>query len=79
MTVPTTRPLTIDVQWDTEAQVWIAECRELPLFTEADTLDALKAKVPVMAADLLLDDDHSTFAFDVSLVVRYGETVDVAA
>jgi hypothetical protein len=74
------RPLIVDVAWDGEAGVWIAECRDLPIFTEADTLDQLRLRVPVAAADYLADGDETkTFDFDVSLHVRFGETVSAAA
>ncbi|WP_406854684.1 DUF1902 domain-containing protein [Alsobacter sp. KACC 23698] len=74
------RSLIADVSWDAEAGVWISECRDLPIFTEAETLDQLRTRVPLAAADYLADgDDTRTFDFDVSLNVRFGETVNVAA
>lgn len=79
MTNASAVPLTIDVSWDEEAQVWIAECREWPLFTEAGSLDGIRAKVPLMAADLLRETGQGPFDFDISLVVRFGESVHVAA
>ena len=40
--------------WDDEAHVWAAQAEgALGLFTEADTVEALKAKLPVIARDLL--------------------------
>lgn len=79
MTEIAPRPLTVDVAWDDDARLWIAECRELPLFTEAATLDALKTRIPVMAADLLAGTGQAQFDFDISLVVRFAESVETAA
>lgn len=79
MTTIAPRPLTVDVSWDHDARVWIAECRELPLFTEAATLDAIKNRVPVMAADLLAETGQVQFDFDISLVVRFAESVEAVA
>jgi hypothetical protein len=73
------RPLTVDVEWDPEAELWIAEARDILLFTEAATLDELRAKVPSAAAALLEEGPDTVFEFDVSLVVRFGETVPAAA
>jgi hypothetical protein len=39
--------------WDPEARVWIAESSDLPgLVTEAETVEALRAKIPAMMRDL---------------------------
>jgi hypothetical protein len=39
--------------WDPEARVWIAESPDLPgLVTEAETVEALRAKIPAMVQDL---------------------------
>ena len=46
-------PLVIKANWDPEAEVWVAESEVLGLITEAPTLDALRAKLPDMIADLL--------------------------
>lgn len=50
------KPMKIVVRafWDDEAQVWAAQADgDLGLFTEADTVEALKKKLPIMARDLL--------------------------
>jgi Domain of unknown function (DUF1902) len=43
----------IRVEWDDEAQVWVAISDDIGLVTEADSLEILRAKVPAMIADLL--------------------------
>jgi hypothetical protein len=56
--------IVIEANWDPEAQVWVAQSDAIGLVTEADTLEALQAKLPGMIQDLLEDDDD-------------GEAVDV--
>jgi Domain of unknown function (DUF1902) len=41
--------------WDSEARVWVAESDDVPgLVTEADTIEALTAKLRAMIPELLL-------------------------
>jgi hypothetical protein len=47
--------LIITAMWDPEAQVWVAESEQLPIITEAPSLDALLAKLPGMIQDALED------------------------
>jgi Domain of unknown function (DUF1902) len=49
--------LMIDANWDDEARVWVAVSEAIGLVTEADTVEALLAKLPGMIQDLLEDDD----------------------
>jgi len=45
---------TIRATWDEEAKVWVAESDDVPgLATEADSLDALLAKLQVIVPELL--------------------------
>ncbi|OHC70120.1 MAG: hypothetical protein A2045_16630 [Rhodocyclales bacterium GWA2_65_20] len=49
-----TKALFIRAEWDDEAGVWVATSDDVPgLATEADTLEALSAKLDVMIPDLL--------------------------
>lgn len=49
-----TKVLFIRAEWDAEAGVWVATSDDVPgLATEADTLDALSAKLDVMVPELL--------------------------
>jgi Domain of unknown function (DUF1902) len=44
----------IDAFWDSEAGVWVAESDDVPgLVTEADTIEALTAKLRKMIPELL--------------------------
>jgi len=48
------RPIVIHADWDPEAMVWVATTHDLKgLVTEADTIEALRAKLPGMILDLL--------------------------
>ncbi len=49
-----TKVLFIRAEWDDEANVWVATPDDVPgLVTEAETMEALSAKLNVMVPDLL--------------------------
>jgi hypothetical protein len=43
----------ISAEYDPEASVWVAQSDDIPLVTEAETVDALRAKLPGMIFDLV--------------------------
>jgi predicted RNase H-like HicB family nuclease len=44
----------IEAFWDSEAQVWVAESKDVPgLATEADTIESLTEKLKQMIPELL--------------------------
>jgi predicted RNase H-like HicB family nuclease len=48
------RPIVIHADWDPEAGVWVATTQDLRgLVTEAETMEALRAKLPGIILDLL--------------------------
>ena len=48
------KPLYVHADWDAEAGVWVATSNDVPgLATEADTVEALLAKLETMIPDLL--------------------------
>ena len=48
------KPLLVRADWDDEARVWVADSDDVPgLATEAETVEALVAKVKVMIPELL--------------------------
>lgn len=51
----TERILSIQVtaEWDPEAKVWVATSDDIPLATEADTLENLEQKLSIMIPELL--------------------------
>jgi hypothetical protein len=47
-------PIVVHADWDPDANVWVATTRDLRgLVTEADSIEALRAKLPGMVFDLL--------------------------
>jgi hypothetical protein len=66
MSAPTIR---ISADWDDEARVWVATSEDIGLVTEAETLDALLAKMPDMIADLL-DGNGSSGGVPVEVTAR---------
>jgi predicted RNase H-like HicB family nuclease len=52
--------IVVRATWDPEARVWVAESSDLPgLVTEAETIEALQAKIPAMIQDLLEDSSEA--------------------
>jgi hypothetical protein len=49
--------IVVTATWDSEASVWVAESEQLPIITEAPSLDALVAKLPGIIQDLLEEPD----------------------
>ena len=50
------RMILVRADWDGEAKVWVATSDDVGLATEAETFDALTAKIPTMIGDLLEDE-----------------------
>lgn len=48
-------PINIRVEYDEDAQVWVAQTDEIPLVTEADTFELLYRKLPDVIQDVLSD------------------------
>lgn len=48
------RVVVVSAEWDDEAKVWVAESANLEgLVTEAETLEALRTRLPLVMPDLL--------------------------
>jgi hypothetical protein len=47
----------ISAEYDEEAKVWVAQSDDIPLVTEADTVEQLLAKIPGLIQDLVEDGD----------------------
>jgi predicted RNase H-like HicB family nuclease len=65
------RPVVVTADWDPEAGVWVATTRDLRgLVTEAETLEALRAKLPGMILDLLEEagDEELHGSIEINLV-----------
>jgi hypothetical protein len=55
----------VSAEYDPEAAVWVAESEDIPLITEADTVEALHRKLPGMVADLYEGDRGSEVKIDL--------------
>jgi hypothetical protein len=72
------RTIVVNATWDPEACVWVAEAVDLPLVTEAPTIEALKAKLPGMIQDLLEDeDDGGELEVPVELIAHSSQSVRI--
>lgn len=65
------RLVVVRAAWDSEAGVWVAESEDVPgLVTEADSLEALQAKLPELIQDLLDDEDGSEIELPVQIIAE---------
>jgi predicted RNase H-like HicB family nuclease len=77
-----TRLIVVRATWDDEAKVWVAESTDLPgLVTEAESLNALDAKLPGLIQDLLEDanQDGDTIEVPIEVIASYSSRVKVRA
>ncbi len=66
-----TRPIVIHADWDAEAGVWVATSQDMRgLVTEADTIEALRAKLPGMILDLLEQNGVSDRPASIEIIAR---------
>ena len=73
------RPVVIHADWDPEASVWVATTRDIRgLVTEADTIEALRAKLPGMILDLLEEYGISDFPASIEIIARASDRFAVA-
>ncbi len=73
------RPIVVHADWDPDAHVWVATTRDLRgLVTEADTIEALRAKLPGMIRDLLEEYEISDPPASIEIVARASDTLTAA-
>ena len=73
------RPIVIHADWDPEAGVWVATSGDLQgLVTEADTIEALRAKLPGMILDLLEEYGVSDLPASVEIVAHASDRLTAA-
>jgi predicted RNase H-like HicB family nuclease len=73
------RPIVVHADWDPDARVWVATTRDLKgLVTEADTIEALRAKLPGMIHDLLEEYGISDLPASIEVVARASDTLTAA-
>jgi predicted RNase H-like HicB family nuclease len=73
------RPIVVHADWDPEAAVWVATTNDLKgLVTEADTMEALRAKLPGMILDLLEEYGLSDLPASIEIVARASDRLIAA-
>jgi hypothetical protein len=73
------RPIVIHADWDPEAEVWVATTQDLRgLVTEAESIEALRAKLPGMVLDLLEERGISDVPASIEIVARASDRLPAA-
>jgi len=73
------RPIVVHADWDPDAGVWVATTRDLRgLVTEAETMEALRAKLPGMIRDLLEEYQISDPPASIEIIARASDTLTAA-
>jgi predicted RNase H-like HicB family nuclease len=73
------RPIVIHADWDPDAAVWVATTQDLRgLVTEADSIEALRAKLPGMILDLLEENGISDLPASIELFARASDRLVAA-
>jgi predicted RNase H-like HicB family nuclease len=73
------RPIVIHADWDPEAGVWVATTNDLRgLVTEADTMEALRAKLPGMILDLFEESGDSDLPASIEIIARASDRLIAA-
>jgi predicted RNase H-like HicB family nuclease len=73
------RPIVIHADWDPEAAVWVATTGDINgLVTEADTIEALRAKLPGMILDLLEEYGISDIPPSIEIIARSSDRLVAA-
>lgn len=68
------RPIVIHADWDPDAGVWVATTQDVKgLVTEAETMEALRAKLPGMILDLLEENGISDRPASIEIVARASD------
>ena len=72
------RVINILANWDPEAKVWVAESNDIPLVTEASTVEVLLAKLPGIIQDLLEDEaDGKGLDIAFEFCARFSKSVHI--
>ncbi|MEN3380177.1 MAG: hypothetical protein V7608_221 [Hyphomicrobiales bacterium] len=73
------RPIVIHADWDADAGAWVATTSDLRgLVTEAETIEALRAKLPGMIHDLLEEYGISDLPASIEIIARASDTLTAA-
>jgi predicted RNase H-like HicB family nuclease len=73
------RPIVVHADWDPEAAVWVATTPDLKgLVTEADSIEALRAKLPGMILDLLEEYGVTDMPASIEIIARSSDRLVAA-
>lgn len=73
------RPIVVHADWDPEAEVWVATTQDLRgLVTEADSIEALRAKLPGMVLDLLEESGVTDVPASIEIGARVSDRLPAA-
>ena len=73
------RPIVVHADWDADAAVWVATTQDIRgLVTEADTIEALRAKLPGMIVDLLEEYGVTDMPASIEIVARASDRLVTA-
>jgi len=73
------RPILIHADWDADAGVWVATTQDMRgLVTEADSIEALRAKLPGMILDLLEENGVSDRPASIEIIARANDRLSAA-
>jgi hypothetical protein len=73
------RPIVVHADWDAEAEVWVATTQDVKgLVTEAESIEALRAKLPGMIIDLLEESGVSDFPPSIEIIARASDPLVAA-
>jgi predicted RNase H-like HicB family nuclease len=72
------RPIVVTADWDPEAEMWVATSRDLRgLVTEAESVEALRAKLPGMVLDLLEEAGVSDTPATIEVIARASDSLRI--
>ncbi len=73
------RSIVVTADWDPEASVWVATSRDLRgLVTEAESIEALRAKLSGMVLDLLEEAGITDTPATIELIARASDPLIAA-
>ena len=73
------RPIVVHADWDPEGAVWVATTNDLKgLITEADSMEALRAKLPGIILDLLEEYGISDIPASIEIIARASDRLIAA-
>jgi predicted RNase H-like HicB family nuclease len=74
------RPVLVHADWDSEAGLWVATTSDVRgLVTEAETIEALRAKLPGMILDLLEESSVADLPASIEIVAHASDPLVAAS